>query len=99
MAKILMTAIQVNLVPILVEHGEGNTNLPELSLSYHRNFLVSTLDFTSFSQQPKVGAPHLTLFEIQFCNCTYTLSMHQRKHLDYTIFTMMVPQWTISGQK
>jgi len=31
MAKILLTAIQMNLVPNpVVKHGEGNTNSPEL---------------------------------------------------------------------
>jgi len=58
----LITTIQVNLVP---NPGEGNTNLPELSLliflllAYHHNHflaqLATTLDFTSFSQWPSSG--------------------------------------------
>jgi len=39
-----------------VKRGDGNTNLPELSLAYHRShFLAATLNFTSFSQWPSLG--------------------------------------------
>ena len=53
MVKILITTIQVNLVPL----GQLAQNSPELSLLkflpltyHHSHFLAATLDFTSFFQ-------------------------------------------------
>ena len=61
MAKILITTIQVNLVPN--PSGGGNTNSPELLLLkflpltyHHSHFLAATLDFTSFFTIAFLGA-------------------------------------------
>ena len=61
MAKILITTIQVNLVPN--PSGGGNTNSPELSLLiflpltyHHSHSLAATLGFTSFFTIAFLGA-------------------------------------------
>jgi len=48
-----------------VKRGEGNTNLPELSLLkflplayHHSHFLATTLDFTSFFTTAFLGGLH-----------------------------------------
>ena len=62
MVKILITTIQVNLVPL----GQLAQNSPELSLLkflpltyYHSHFLAATLDFTSFFTIAFLRVAHL----------------------------------------
>ena len=72
MVKILITTIQVNLVPL----GQLAQNSPELSLLkflpltyHHSHFLAATLDFTSFFTMAFLGAaPFFTawLFLIRY---------------------------------
>jgi len=66
-----------------VKRGEGNTNLPELSLLtfllltyHHSHFLAATLYFTSFFIIAFLGAAHFfyswAVFGLDFtsfCNC------------------------------
>jgi len=61
MEKFLIKTIQANLVP--KPSGEGNTNLPKLSLLnflplayHHSQFLAATFDFTSFFRNSLLGA-------------------------------------------
>ena len=72
MVKILITTIQVNLVPL----GQLAQNSPELSLLkillltyHHSHFLAATLDFTSFFTIAFLRAAHFFtawLFWIRF---------------------------------
>ena len=74
MVKILITTIQMNLVPL----GLG-TNSPELSLLkflpltyHHSHFLAATLDFTSFFTIAFLKAAQLGCFGLDFtffCIC------------------------------
>ena len=62
MPKIVIMMIQVIFCQILVKHGDGITNAPELlllnvlPLAYHHSqFLTAPLDITFFSQQHSLG--------------------------------------------
>jgi len=72
-----------------VKHGEGSTNLPELSLLkfllltyHHSHFLQATLDFTSFFTMALLGAAHFF----------YSLAVFG---LDFTSFCML-QSWYIA---
>ena len=82
MVKILITTIQVNLVPL----GQLAQNSPELSLLkflpltyHHSHFLAATLDFTSFLTIAFLGA---ALF-------FYSLAVFG---LDFTAFCNFIPK-------
>jgi len=71
--------IQVNF-QILVKHGEGNTNSPELPLLkifplayHHSHFLAATWDFSQWAFWDRTLFLQLRCFGLDFtsfCNCT-----------------------------
>ena len=87
MVKILITTIQVNLVPL----GQLAQNSPELLLLkflpltyHHSHILAATLDFTSF-------------FTIAFLRAALFLQLGCFG-LDFTSFCICIPQsWPMAG--
>ena len=85
MVKILITTIQVNLVPL----GQLAQNSPELSLLnflplnyHHSHFLAATLDFTSFFTIAFLRAAHFFtawLFWIRYIATAKFLSVQYIK--------------------
>ena len=87
MVKILITTIQMNLVPFgLAQNSPELSLLKFLPLTYHHShFLVATLDFTSF-------------FTIAFLRAALFFLQLGCFGLDFTSFCICIPQsWPMAG--